>query len=377
VADISNVSVTCLPTYTISGNVSGLISGQVTLLNNAADPQIVASNSGFHFRVPVVLDSSYVVTVGTQPVNHFCTVNNGSALKITANVANVAVSCIAYTINPSNVKSVFSTLAGTTPEYMGITVDSLDNLYAIAFQNSVVTIQSITPAGQVSVLAPTVPTCNCWALAVDRSNTLYMSDQAAFAPTDIFKIPTSGVNAGVVSGFAATPGGPAGLAFDANGNLWSGNSNSANVTEFNSVGVLQNASTISGVTFPLGLAFASNGDLYFVSGTTVIYKIAAGAAGATVFADLSTSTDPIVATSYLNQLAFDHAGNLYSTDYGAVNSTGGNVIKITPAGVATLVASGFNGANGIAFDSNGNLFVSDNGNGYNGNVVNIWKITPN
>jgi uncharacterized repeat protein (TIGR03803 family) len=103
VANIGNVSVTCsTDSYVIGGTTSGLAAGQqVTLLNNGADPQIVTANGAFSFAVPVVANSSYAVTVGTQPTGETCTVSNASGAGVVANINNIAVTCSAntYTIS--------------------------------------------------------------------------------------------------------------------------------------------------------------------------------------------------------------------------------------------------------------------------------------
>ncbi len=102
VANISNVAVTCSTnTFSISGSVNGLASGQqVTLLDNNADPLILSANGSFSFATPVAYNSSYAVTVGTQPDFATCSVSNGSGSGVVANVSNVAVTCAlnSYTV---------------------------------------------------------------------------------------------------------------------------------------------------------------------------------------------------------------------------------------------------------------------------------------
>ena len=56
-------------------------------------------------------------------------------------------------------------------------------------------------------------------------------------------------------------------------------------------------------------------------------------------------------------LAFDAAGNLY-----VANAGNGTVSKVTPAGVVSTFASGFNDPVGLAFDAAGNLYVANAGN---------------
>lgn len=71
-------------------------------------------------------------------------------------------------------------------------------------------------------------------------------------------------------------------------------------------------------------------------------------------------------------VSVDTEGNIYIADYGVAlpTSNGMNVFKMTPEGMVSIFASGFNGASGNAFDSEGNLFQSNIGLGA------IMKITP-
>jgi hypothetical protein len=92
--NVSNVLVTCsVNTYTVSGTVSGLTSGQVTLMNNGADPLTVSINGLFTFAVSIAYDSSYVVTINQQPVGQTCVVTNGAGSGIISNVSNISVAC--------------------------------------------------------------------------------------------------------------------------------------------------------------------------------------------------------------------------------------------------------------------------------------------
>jgi hypothetical protein len=65
-------------------------------------------------------------------------------------------------------------------------------------------------------------------------------------------------------------------------------------------------------------------------------------------------SDPTV--SITDAVIFDADGNLYGSDFG-FNFDGENVYKITPEGAVTTFVSGLANPNGLAFDSNGNLFV--------------------
>ena len=101
-ANVTNVSVSCVTnTYTITGSVSGLGAGKTLgLLNNGGDALSVSANGSFTFATPVASGGSYAVTVGTQPAGQNCTVANGTGTA-SANVANVAVSCLTTTLSGS------------------------------------------------------------------------------------------------------------------------------------------------------------------------------------------------------------------------------------------------------------------------------------
>jgi probable HAF family extracellular repeat protein len=72
-------------------------------------------------------------------------------------------------------------------------------------------------------------------------------------------------------------------------------------------------------------------------------------------------------------MAFDAQGNVYFAS-GDPSSGIGSVYMIAPGGAVTTYATGLGVLpSGLAFDSHGNLFVSNNANGSNGV---IYKVTP-
>jgi 6-phosphogluconolactonase (cycloisomerase 2 family) len=113
-ANITTVAVTCTTnppqTVSIGGTVSGLAGTNLVLLNGATSYTVTA-NGQFTFSPPVVVGSSYNVTVGTQPSNvtQVCTVSNGTGTAI-APVTNVVVNCVTSSFN---VGGTVSGLAGS------------------------------------------------------------------------------------------------------------------------------------------------------------------------------------------------------------------------------------------------------------------------
>ncbi len=86
--------------YTVGGAVSGLIGGTLVLQNNGGNNLSITANGNFTFSNALSDNSSYNVTVLTQPIGQVCTVNNGSGTIHGDNVTNITVSCtrIAYTV---------------------------------------------------------------------------------------------------------------------------------------------------------------------------------------------------------------------------------------------------------------------------------------
>jgi hypothetical protein len=88
----------------------------------------------------------------------------------------------------------------------------------------------------------------------------------------------------------------------------------------------------------------------------------------TVEAFTPSGTGSLVASNGLSDpfgVAFDNNGNLYVSSF-----TGTTIEKFTPAGVGSVFASGLSNPSGLAFDNAGNLYVANFGNNT------IDKFTP-
>jgi hypothetical protein len=93
--NITNVLVTCTPTYTISGTLSGLNNGGELVMQNSDDggDVILTNNGSFTFSFPLSDDTVYNINVIDQPAGQACTILNGNGLINGANVTNVTVTC--------------------------------------------------------------------------------------------------------------------------------------------------------------------------------------------------------------------------------------------------------------------------------------------
>jgi len=108
----TTVAVACTSeSYTISGTVVGMLSGQsVTLQNNSGDNLTVSDNTSFSFTTEVASGATYLVTVLTQPTGQTCTPNLNSGV-VSDNVSDVSIICsyTVYTVS-GNVSGLSGTL---------------------------------------------------------------------------------------------------------------------------------------------------------------------------------------------------------------------------------------------------------------------------
>jgi hypothetical protein len=249
-----------------------------------------------------------------------------------------------------------------------------------------------------------------------RADLLYVSNSLAPEQVGAVAITRIDTTTGVQTPFVtAVPGGPAGpLALDASGNLYVGVQPVSGATPFiekytpAGVGSLF-ATLVPGLTGPSGLSFDGAGNLYVTLFTNGVEKVTpAGVASILVPSTDGVSNPFGLATSPLNgnlftgsengsvsvaslqqitlagvvssfnnltarpsELAFDPLGNLYAPS--ATNSS--LIDKITPGGVVSLYATttipNSGAAQGLAFDSAGNLYVDQMAS------QSILKIAPN
>lgn len=152
--------------------------------------------------------------------------------------------------------------------------------------------------------------------------------------------------------FGTTGISPWDIVLDSQGNAYTSNQNSNNVSKITPEGV----STILGTTGsqPRGITIDTQGNIYVInSGDNTVTKITPS----------GVSTILGSAGNGANDISVDQQGNVY------VNNNGPNTVtKITPQGISTTFAGVATGPQCITVDSQGNVYTASP------NVVN--KITP-
>jgi len=184
------------------------------------------------------------------------------------------------------------------------------------------------------------------------------------------------------TGTAASFNSPDSLVSDTSGNIFVVDTTNNAIRKITSSQVV---TTFATLTTGSGIAIDSNGNL-FVSSGGIIKKISSSGVSTTFAGSASTGntdgTGTAAAFSSIWGMTVDSSDNLYVADAG-----NHNIRKITSSGVVTTFAGSTAGTSGsangtgtaatfykpaaLAFDSNGNLFVSEFGNNM------VRKITSN
>lgn len=335
VATIGNVLVSCSSiSYTIGGMVTGLSSGlQVTLQDNASDALIVRADGAFTFATPVAYGSSYVVTIGTEPVGQICTASSPSGSAVHANVASIAVTCatLSYTIGGS--------VSGLDPANQVTLYNNGDDALIVTANGAFTFATPVARAGAYAVTIATNPfvhTCTVtYGTGPDVSadvSTVAITC-ASFVESTLYSF--TGGNDGAMPRGAVIQG--------QDGNLY--------------------GTTLDGGT----------------SADGTIYSVTPGGTETILHSFGSSGTDGIEALGALIQTS---DGNFYGTTINGGANGAGTVYSVTPAGLETVVyafsASAPDGNQPISrvlLGGDGNLYGTTLNGGTYGQAV-IYRVTP-
>jgi hypothetical protein len=159
-ADVTTVTVVCTTTtFTIGGNVTGLMGTGLVLRDNGGDNLPITASGSFVFAMPVASGAAYLVTVQTQPTGptQTCTVSAGSGTVAAGNVSGVTVNC---TTNSYTVGGTISGLSGTVVLRNGGADDLVLTANApFAFATPIVSGGAYAVTVQTQPGSPTSQTC--------------------------------------------------------------------------------------------------------------------------------------------------------------------------------------------------------------------------
>ena len=218
------------------------------------------------------------------------------------------------------------------------------------------TVLQFTPQGAQSTLIPTI--LHPRGVAFDAAGNFFVTSiQNSTNTSTIYKVRPDGT----VTTFATSTGGEFGsLAVDAQGNAFATDTDTSNpVLPTSIVRITPSGVQSLVVSFPVqyfGLAFNGAGDLFAVNTDDgIVYEVSPDGTES----PFVNASDP---NSIPTGIVFDTQGNLFvSTEGNAPNDT---ILKFTPAGAKSIFASGLNNPRGLTFDAQGNLFVAElNANG--------------
>jgi sugar lactone lactonase YvrE len=255
-----------------------------------------------------------------------------------------------FKITPAGAVSLFvSGIAAPS----GLAADGQGNLFVTSYTCPAGAVYKVTSAGVVSVFGTNL--CHPDGVAIGPGGDLFIGDRGTHR---IMRVPASG---GAASEFAPGFSIPIAVAFDRMGRLFAADYSNGTIYSVDANGGI--SPFASGFNSPDGLAFDQQNQLYVANfGTNQIV----------LWEHVQPTITPIASILRPRNVTIDGAGNLYTMDRDT-----GIVYKITPAGqVSTVVdlLDGFAGYVGPFFDPmTGNLFVSRYLNGSGSDVL---QITP-
>ena len=367
----TTVVVTCSSdSYTISGTVVGMLSGQsVTLQNNSGDDLTVSDNMSFSFSTSVASGEAYLVTVKTQPTGQTCTPNLNSGV-VSDNVSDVSIICsyTVYTVSGS-VSGLSGTLVLQNNYGSDLTLTS-DGSFSFRVASSAkynVRVKSqpngkcvvSNSSGTISADVDNV-SVGCWVL-VDggvsstgvNKNSAYSADNVslhAFPTANILFDAVFGNNTFVAVGYSPSANNLSGVTFGNNTFVAVGDSGSI-------VRSTDNGSSFDNTTSPTanslsGVTFGNNTFLAVGDSGSIVRSTDNGTSWDNATTDNSTA----------NNLSGVTFGN--NTFVGVGSS--GNIVRSTDNGTswdnATTDNSTANNLSGVTFGNNTFVGVGSSGN---------------
>ena len=210
------------------------------------------------------------------------------------------------------------------------------------------TINTISSTGVVTPFATGLGGNGPIGLAFGKDGYLYATNYNGGSPSDGVSINKISPDGKTVSIFTTGPSASYGLASDKKGNLFATNSILNTIDRISETTAQVTPFVTTGLNFPAYLAFNNSGKLFESDHSSdTVNTISLVDGSITFFATVEGARG----------MAFDNDGNLF-----VVNAHDGQINKISSDGTSnTIFTTGLNHPFGLAFDDSGRLFVSDTG----------------
>jgi len=336
---------------------------------------IAGSNTGLLSPYGIALDSSAKIYVADS------------------NAATVFVySALGSSSGPLN-ESPIDTISGSNTDLfspVGIALDSSSTIYVA---DNLVNSVFVYPAGSNGNVAPSSATVSTTlttgltypeGIALDSSGNIYVVDDgvSGYGPPSVFVYAAgSNANAGPSATITGNSTGlvyPTGIALDSSGKIYVTDYGATSVYVYpaGSNGNVKPGSTITGnstgLSYPFGIALDSSGKIYVADDgnddcddTESVYVYPAGSNGnvkpsATISGNSTGLCFPF-------GIAVDSSGNIYVTDnkevlvYPSLAVSGNGLLNEAPTATIFGGSTGLSEPMGVALDSSGNIYVPDFG----------------
>jgi hypothetical protein len=166
--------------WSVSGVLSGLSGGYVTLVSSAGEYKPIVANGAFTLSQKFASGSAYAVEVFRNPASpaQTCTVSNGTGTNITADVGSINVTCSAtgYTVGGG--------VAGLTASGLVLRLNGTSDLIVPVGASSYTFADSVAMGGTYSVAVASQPTgLKCTVTPATASGTVASSNVTNIAVT--------------------------------------------------------------------------------------------------------------------------------------------------------------------------------------------------
>jgi len=356
-------------------------------LNEAPTATISGGNTGLSFPQSIALDSSR---------NIYVAAGNGGEVFV-------------YSAGSNGNASPIATINGTETDLLnpvGIALDSNDKIYVV--DSGTKSVFVYPPLGGSTGLLNEAPTATIsggntgliepQGIALDSNHNIYVADGGnssvtVYSPVGsstglLNEAPSASISAAMTTGLIY----PEGIALDSSANIYVADSDAADILVYpaGSNGDTATLATISGgntgLIQPQGIALDSSANIYVLDllGSVFVYPPLGRSTGPLNEAPTVTISGGNTGMSYPEGIALDSNGNIYVADSGAASvfvypPVGRSTGLLNEAPTATISGgnTGLIQPQGIALDSNRNIYVADCGEcGGNGTGTSVFVYPP-